>query len=59
MIRKTANSLTRRLVLAAALAFGGIMAVAGPTEAAKEKPIKVAAIYTVPVEQQWRNHRQT
>lgn len=44
---------TRRAVLAAAaLAFG--LGIAGaPAEAQKAKPIKVAAIYTVPVEQQW------
>jgi basic membrane protein A and related proteins len=44
---------TRRAVLAvAALAFA--VAVGGtPAQAQKAKPIKVAAIYTVPVEQQW------
>ena len=44
---------TRRAVLAvAALAFA--VAVGGtPAQAQNAKPIKVAAIYTVPVEQQW------
>ncbi len=44
-------AMMRRAVLAAlcaALAFA-----AAPAFAAKQKPIKVAAIYTVPVEQQW------
>ncbi|NCO16499.1 MAG: BMP family ABC transporter substrate-binding protein, partial [Alphaproteobacteria bacterium] len=40
-------SLTRRLVLGAALAA------ALPFAAAAADPLKVAAIYTVPVEQQW------
>ena len=44
-------AMTRRAVLAALLA--ALALVAAPAFAAKEKPIKVAAIYTVPVEQQW------
>jgi basic membrane lipoprotein Med (substrate-binding protein (PBP1-ABC) superfamily) len=52
MIRKAAT-LTRRVVLAAAaLALAAPLAI-GPAMAQKAKPIKVAAIYTVPVEQQW------
>lgn len=43
---------TRRAILG--LALGLTAAFAGPTLAwAKDKPLKVAAIYTVPVEQQW------
>ena len=42
---------TRRAVLAALVA--ALALVAAPAFAAKDKPIKVAAIYTVPVEQQW------
>jgi basic membrane protein A len=50
---KTGLSFTRRAALGlagAALAFG--LAIV-PAAAQKAKPIKVAAIYTVPVEQQW------
>lgn len=46
---KTIAILTRRMVLALAAGFG-LMAAAG---AAVAEPVKVAAIYTLPVEQQW------
>lgn len=45
--------LTRRAVLAAATLAIGAAVAGAPAEAQKAKPIKVAAIYTVPVEQQW------
>jgi basic membrane protein A and related proteins len=44
-------AMTRRTVLAALVT--ALALVTAPAFAAKEKPIKVAAIYTVPVEQQW------
>ncbi len=46
-------SWSRRVFLTAALAVTTTLSVGIPTAFAKEKPIKVAAIYTVPVEQQW------
>ncbi|MBK0399895.1 BMP family protein [Limibaculum sp. M0105] len=52
MIRKAAR-FTRRFVLAAAAVALAAPLATGPAEAQKAKPIKVAAIYTVPVEQQW------
>lgn len=53
MTRISANGVDRRTVL---MLGGGLVAFAasgGGAFAAKAKPIKVAAIYTVPVEQQW------
>jgi len=47
MVLLHARRLTRRLVLGAALAA------ALPFAAIAADPLKVAAIYTVPVEQQW------
>ncbi|MBA5777178.1 BMP family ABC transporter substrate-binding protein [Stappia sp. F7233] len=44
--------LTRRTVLAVGLSVAAITC-GGAVAVAKEKPLKVAAIYTVPVEQQW------
>ncbi|MAB00513.1 MAG: BMP family ABC transporter substrate-binding protein [Stappia sp.] len=49
-IRKTTLAWTRRAFLGLALAA---TALAGAPAEAKDKPLKVAAIYTVPVEQQW------
>jgi basic membrane protein A len=46
------QAITRRFVLGLA-ATGLALGLAGPAAAQKERPIKVAAIYTVPVEQQW------
>jgi basic membrane protein A len=46
-------SLTRRAALAIAAAAIAAIGLGGPAAAQKAKPIKVAAIYTVPVEQQW------
>ncbi|NVK34516.1 MAG: BMP family protein [Rhodobacteraceae bacterium] len=43
----------RRALLAAGLTIAATMATGIPAALAAEKPIKVAAIYTVPVEQQW------
>jgi len=45
--------LTRRAILAAATLAIGAAVAGGPAEAQNAEPIKVAAIYTVPVEQQW------
>lgn len=42
----------RRTVLAAGAGLG-VSALVGPAAAQKPKPLKVAAVYTVPVEQQW------
>src|SRR5215203_5934370 len=50
---RQAWGMTRRAVLGVALATVALAAAGGAAWAAKEKPIKVAAIYTVPVEQQW------
>jgi basic membrane lipoprotein Med (substrate-binding protein (PBP1-ABC) superfamily) len=47
-----APALDRRTFLALG-AGSAFLAVTGPAAAQKAKPIKVAAIYTVPVEQQW------
>lgn len=44
---------SRRTVLAAGLGLVATAAVGLPSAFAKDKPLKVAAIYTVPVEQQW------
>jgi basic membrane lipoprotein Med (substrate-binding protein (PBP1-ABC) superfamily) len=46
------QAITRRFVLGLA-ATGLALGLAAPAAAQKERPIKVAAIYTVPVEQQW------
>lgn len=46
------TGLTRRAALMAAGLLAAVAVAGGPADAA-EKPIKVAAIYTVPVEQQW------
>ena len=46
--------LTRRSALLSGAGFAGLIWTGGSASAqAKTKPIKVAAIYTVPVEQQW------
>src|SRR5215204_2377967 len=50
---RQAWGMTRRAVLGVALATAALAAAGGAAWAAKKKPIKVAAIYTVPVEQQW------
>ena len=47
------NRFTRRAILAAAALALAIGVGGAPASAQKAKPIKVAAIYTVPVEQQW------
>ncbi|MGG9998897.1 BMP family protein [Pseudovibrio ascidiaceicola] len=47
------NGLVRRHVLAAVAAFAAIIAVYSPAKVLAAEPLKVAAIYTVPVEQQW------
>jgi basic membrane lipoprotein Med (substrate-binding protein (PBP1-ABC) superfamily) len=44
---------SRRAVLGLAAAALATLGLAAPAAAQKQKPIKVAAIYTVPVEQQW------
>jgi basic membrane lipoprotein Med (substrate-binding protein (PBP1-ABC) superfamily) len=49
----TGFSLTRRAAIAIAAAAVAAIGLGGPAAAQKAKPIKVAAIYTVPVEQQW------
>jgi basic membrane lipoprotein Med (substrate-binding protein (PBP1-ABC) superfamily) len=56
---KWAQSITRRAALAFAAAGLAVVAFAAPAAAQKQKPIKVAGVYTVPVEQQWvsRIHR--
>ncbi|MEQ8699584.1 MAG: BMP family protein [Bauldia litoralis] len=46
-------TITRRAAMTIAAAAVAAFGLAGPAAAQKEKPIKVAAIYTVPVEQQW------
>ncbi len=48
-----AKSWPRRSVLKLSLAVAAVAAVGMQPAVAKDKPIKVAAIYTVPVEQQW------
>jgi basic membrane lipoprotein Med (substrate-binding protein (PBP1-ABC) superfamily) len=50
---KWIEGMTRRAALAVAAASLAAVAFVAPASAQKEKPIKVAAIYTVPVEQQW------
>ena len=47
------RSITRRAAFAVAAAAVAAVAFVAPASAQKTKPIKVAAIYTVPVEQQW------
>ena len=47
------KSLSRRAVIGLAAAALATLGLAAPAAAQKAKPIKVAAIYTVPVEQQW------
>jgi len=47
------HSITRRATFAVAAAAVAAVAFVAPASAQKTKPIKVAAIYTVPVEQQW------
>ena len=47
------SSLTRRAFMAAAGVAVAAGFAAAPAEAQTEKPIDVAAVYTVPVEQQW------
>ncbi|WP_422785501.1 BMP family protein [Roseibium algae] len=46
-------SWSRRALLSAAVAMTTTLSIGIPAAFAKDKPIKVAAIYTVPVEQQW------
>ena len=49
-----ATCLTRRSALSLGAGFAGLIWTGGSAFAqAKTKPIKVASIYTVPVEQQW------
>ncbi len=50
---QSASSWPRRSVLKFSLAVAAIAVAGMQPAAAKDKPIKVAAIYTVPVEQQW------
>ncbi|MBN9023676.1 MAG: BMP family protein [Rhizobiales bacterium] len=50
---KWVGTVTRRAALALAAMGLAAVALVAPASAQKEKPIKVAAIYTVPVEQQW------
>ena len=50
---KWIEGITRRAALAVAAAGLAAVAFVAPASAQKDKPIKVAAIYTVPVEQQW------
>jgi basic membrane lipoprotein Med (substrate-binding protein (PBP1-ABC) superfamily) len=47
------KSFSRRALLGLAAAALATLGLAAPAAAQKTKPIKVAAIYTVPVEQQW------
>ncbi len=48
------DTVSRRTLIKASLGAGAAAALGGPAFAqGKQKPIKVAAIYTVPVEQQW------
>lgn len=53
MTKMTKLSFTRRALLALAAAAVAAFGIAGPAAAQKDAPIKVAAIYTLPVEQQW------
>ena len=53
MTKTNGYSLTRRVAIAIAAAAVAAIGLFGPAVAQKAKPIKVAAIYTVPVEQQW------
>ncbi|WP_417686787.1 BMP family protein [Roseibium sp.] len=46
-------SWSRRTFLSAAIAVSATLGLGQPAAIAKDKPLKVAAIYTVPVEQQW------
>ncbi len=47
------NGFVRRQVLAAVVVFASVFAVYSPAKVLAAEPLKVAAIYTVPVEQQW------
>ncbi|MFS8184022.1 BMP family protein [Pseudovibrio denitrificans] len=47
------NGFVRRHVLAAVAVFAAVIAVYSPAKVLAAEPLKVAAIYTVPVEQQW------
>ncbi|MCP4380351.1 MAG: BMP family ABC transporter substrate-binding protein [Hyphomicrobiales bacterium] len=53
MTRMTQKMLTRRAALAIAATTVAALSLGAPASAQMDKPIKVAAIYTVPVEQQW------
>ena len=48
-----ANTLTRRSVLAASASAAALAAAGTPGRVWADEPLKVAGIYTVPVEQQW------
>jgi len=52
-MHKPRMTITRRAAMTIAAAAVAAFGLAGPAAAQKAKPIKVAAIYTVPVEQQW------
>lgn len=47
------NGIVRRYVLAAVAVFAAVITVSSPAKVLAAEPLKVAAIYTVPVEQQW------
>jgi basic membrane protein A len=47
------STLKRRMLLGAGIALIVVAAVSGPGSAMAQQKLKVAAIYTVPVEQQW------
>ncbi|SDR22444.1 BMP family protein [Pseudovibrio sp. Tun.PSC04-5.I4] len=47
------NGIVRRSVLAAVAVFAAVITVSSPAKVLAAEPLKVAAIYTVPVEQQW------
>ncbi len=53
MTKTNGHSLTRRAAIAITAAAVAAIGFVAPALAQKAKPIKVAAIYTVPVEQQW------
>jgi basic membrane lipoprotein Med (substrate-binding protein (PBP1-ABC) superfamily) len=53
MTKTNGYSLTRRAAIAITAAAVAAIGFVAPAMAQKAKPIKVAAIYTVPVEQQW------
>lgn len=50
MTKMTKLSFTRRALLALAAAAVAAFGIAGPAAAQKDAPIKVAAIYTLPVD---------